>query len=168
MIDLDSLINATPDQSAPETVESATPAQIALMRLHADPVPNGTFTVTRIGHGDKHFTVRFSTQADKAKFAAGQRIIALMNGSDNTNDFQSFAFLKANGAFNMWRRFADSTRMRSLADCAVSLLKDGEASRFHAQGYRIQGESRCIRCGRKITHPVSLETNIGPVCATKM
>lgn len=33
------------------------------------------------------------------------------------------------------------------------------------EGYGIQHESRCGRCGRPLTHPTSIETGLGPECA---
>jgi len=36
------------------------------------------------------------------------------------------------------------------------------------KGFALHHEGKCGRCGRKLTVPLSIETGIGPECASKM
>lgn len=35
------------------------------------------------------------------------------------------------------------------------------------EGYRIQHEGKCGKCGRALTDPISIETGLGPICRAK-
>lgn len=156
----------------------------------ADPLPstapivhNGTYTVSH--ETDGHFTVKLSTSI-KGKLA-GKRIAAILTGSNNEADYTSLAFYEDEDDYTggprafVWRRFqGEGSKMpvtpynwqsegwsKSEKKLAVwlDLVVRGESSYWLGRGYKVQHAGTCVRCNRKLTDPVSIETGIGPVCA---
>jgi Family of unknown function (DUF6011) len=54
------------------------------------------------------------------------------------------------------------------ADILTDLLVKGEQSELYAKGYRLHAETVCRVCNRKLTHPESIKSGIGPECAGKV
>lgn len=48
------------------------------------------------------------------------------------------------------------------------LSEQGEASAYARKGFAMLLDKRCMRCNRRLTNPVSIETGIGPECANRM
>jgi len=49
----------------------------------------------------------------------------------------------------------------------IWLMTVSDDSDYHRKGCTILREGRCIRCNRKLTHPDSILSGIGPECALK-
>jgi len=129
--------------------------------VKASPIFNGTYTVRNRETGEyRTFSIR--TQADDAKFAPGQRVITLLSGPDNTADYQAFGFVTDSGVrvFRSKRGGA----FDAYAKLVWLLAVHGDETPM-AKRYELMLEGRCIKCNRKLTDPVSIETGIGPVCA---
>ncbi len=151
------------------TAKELTATQASALARHAAPALfNGKYTIDSPKGG--HRTLRVSTQKANAKFAAGRRIIALLEGSDNCTDYKGFAFLD-DTYVSIWRKKCGTVGKPSAFEIYAAMLTDmntkGEASRYHGMGYRLLLEKTCIRCNRVLTHPESIRAGIGPVCATK-
>jgi len=121
---------------------------------------NGTYTVLSKATGE-HRTFRIRTQRENAEFAAGERIVALLVGSDNEHDYQSFGFVKDDGRIVVWKRHRGG-----MFDKLARMLEHlGE----HEQAGRVEVylEGRCRRCNRRLTHPESIRSGIGPECGRR-
>lgn len=119
---------------------------------YTEPVWPGTYTVPS---DEGHRTFRVRTQAQDADFAPGAILVDYLAGPDNENDFRGFAFLKG-GKLVVWKRFREGHT--GLIEAAERLVADPDAALV---------SKSCLRCGRKLTTPASLERGIGPECAEK-
>lgn len=122
---------------------------------------NGYFTVRSTATGD-HRTFRVWTQDADAKFAPGERIVALLTGPDNEADYTGFGFLKADGTrarINVWhkRRDGQYDRLAAMLEKLAELEAAGKVE--------INADTRCRVCNRRLTTPESVESGIGPICA---
>jgi len=136
-------------------------------------IPNGELTIENTATGE-HRTFRIKRQKDDSRFAPGQRIVQLLTGSDNTGDYQTFAFLiddkpDARQGMPIFRKKrAQSEKWAQYATALWSLAIMGEASPYTAKGYTLHVSRHCIRCNRLLTTPESIERGIGPECATRL
>lgn len=113
---------------------------------------NGTFTA-ELKNG-RHFTYRIET-VRKGKLE-GRRIVMLLSGQDNTSDYVAFGFANGDGSIKVWNRFSSSEAYHKHAQ-----LLTGKASQHVANWYQ---SSRCVKCGRMLTDPVSIASGMGPKC----
>jgi hypothetical protein len=156
-------------------------ATIAAIQAAAPNVHNGTYTVSHPARG--HFTVKLWTST-KGELA-GKRILSLLTGPSNETDYTAVAFWDdANKRVNVWRRFrgdpldgqapidgyhwatgwsAFERKLSIWCDLAVR----GEKGNAYSEGCRLQRESRCCVCNRKLTVPESIDAGIGPECASR-
>ena len=145
-------------------------------------VHNGTYTVSG-PKGHRTFKIRTVKNGD----LAGKRIIEMLIGPDNTDDYQGVAFWdEQKGAAIVWRRHravgsngfipAYSYPMKgSKIEKAVAILihmaadhvKGHETGFYTQEGYSLQLAGTCVRCGRALTTPESIATGWGPVCWEK-
>lgn len=121
---------------------------------------NGTYTVT--SPTGEHRTFSVKTQAADAKFAAGKRVVALLTGSNNETDYTGFGFVTEAG-IQVWK--SKQTDFYLKVATMLWELGTAEENRYTRKGFRLLLEKRCMRCNRKLTHPTSIETGIGPECA---
>lgn len=117
---------------------------------------NGVFTVRSTRTGE-HRTFRVRTQPDDSSFAPGKRVLSLLVGPDNGNDYKGFAFVDENGVY-VW----GSKRTDQYLKLAKMLEKLAE----HSAAGRVEvfASTRCRVCNRTLTTPQSVESGIGPVC----
>lgn len=128
---------------------------------------NGTYTVESARSGE-HRTFSIRTQPDDSKFAPGQRVIALLTGSDNERDYTPFGFVDDH-RIAVWSSKRGKQGKRSsyefFARLIWSLATRGEESKAREAGYTLLVEGRCLICNRRLTDPTSIRTGLGPVCA---
>ena len=145
---------------------------------------NGTYTVEHPKHG--HFTVKLYT-AQRGELA-GRRILAMLVGPDNVSNYRGVAFwLDEEKRANVWKRFrgpdsrrpingdhwqergwsATEKRLAIWSDLAIRGTTEDEHGFWYGEGYRLLLESVCAVCNRKLTHPESIKTGIGPECREK-
>ena len=129
---------------------------------------NGTWTVRNIATG-AHRTFRVKTQADDAKFAPGKRVLSVMAGSNNEDDYRGLGFIAADGV-RPWKKTAASRANSALVEmfAAIAGLWSGGRGYITSDklaGYEVAQSTTCRCCNRKLTNPESIETGIGPVCA---
>lgn len=86
--------------------------------------------------------------------------VKLLNGADNTADYVYIGTIFAHGF--------KTTRASRVSETAPSVRAFAWMTR-HWEDARIEvwHEGRCGRCGRALTVPESIESGIGPTCATK-
>jgi len=113
----------------------------------------------------KHYTYKIL----KAKGAIGNCfLVFVLTGPDNSNDYTYMGMFNHDDGKGVFR----TTKSRIAADAKSFLafnwiykkLKSGGLP----AGLYLQHAGKCGRCGRKLTHPDSLETGIGPECAGRL
>lgn len=114
---------------------------------------NGYYTLTY--PCGTHKTLRIHTQ-QAGKFA-GRRIISLLIGPDNTNDYEQVGEITPMGVW-MWQRWRGK-KPEEYAKLVFDLMK-GEK----IEGFEVQESRRCLRCNRPLTTPESLAAGVGPEC----
>ena len=120
---------------------------------------NGKVTIENPASGN-HRTFSVRTQPEDSGFAPGKRVVALLNGPDNNNDYQGFGFVDTAGHVRVWKSKRGGT-----FDIFARMLEAPE--RFQEKGANYLFSGRCRRCNRELTVPESIESGIGPVCAGK-
>ena len=125
---------------------------------------NGTITMENPETGN-HRTIRIKTQKEDSRFAAGERIVSLLNGCDNEQDYVQFAFIKADGRVIVWKRYRGIDGP-SQYERLATMISDPE--RFEARGVNYMFSTTCRRCNRKLTTPKSLVLGMGPKCASRL
>jgi hypothetical protein len=121
---------------------------------------NATFTIVSKAT-DARFTYRVSVSDDKPDLF----FVSLLTGPDNT---ASYSYLGTLGG-GFWKHgkksqiSADAPSVKAFNWLWANLKQDSlpDTVEFWHVG-------RCCRCNRKLTVPASIESGIGPECASKM
>lgn len=162
-----------------------TQAVIAAMEAAAPRLHNGTYTVSHPQYG--HFTLKIHTSQNGQ--LAGKRIISLLTGPDNVNNYHGIAFWDDERAEAfIWNRYkhpdtklalngmtwdpkrwtAQQQKLAIFLDLTLRVDDEGTPKGFFSKrGYEVQLSSHCCRCNRKLTTPESIRNGIGPQCAMK-
>jgi hypothetical protein len=119
---------------------------------------NGKLTISNPATGE-HRTFRIKTQKDDARFAPGSRIVGLLIGQDNENDFQQFGFVNTDGSVIVWNKYR-GTQFEKLAKMLSNLEESCQRWNLNAAW-----SVKCRRCNRELTTPDSIESGIGPTCS---
>lgn len=125
-------------------------------------IHNGAYTISSPKGGHRTFEIRTIRKGN----LKDKRILSLLTGPDNTSDYTAFAFV-TNEGINIWRKYAGDNNFRAFASLIWSLATEGDRSPFYARGYRLMLEGRCCVCNRRLTHPDSIATGIGPECGSR-
>lgn len=152
---------------------SITTPQTVEVRPGVVTIRNGTWTV----ESEKgHRTFHIETMPDDSSFAPGRRVLSLLTGPDNSNDFTNFGFVNDDGIV-VWTKYRLDAQRTVLggkltpheyyARVLWNLLMQGPNGVFGRKGYTLRGAGSCIRCSRKLTTPDSLDRGMGPICASK-
>lgn len=118
---------------------------------------NGIWTVTSKKTG-QHRTFRIETWVKKDD---KPRVVSLLVGSDNGKDYRGFGFVNNDGRIFVWKKHR-GTMFDQYADMLQklpALVENGTVEVLH--------EGRCRMCNRRLTVPESIESGIGPTCATR-
>lgn len=128
---------------------------------------NGIFTLRNKSTGE-YRTFRIRTQKEDSNFAPSKRIIGLLTGCDNTNDYKGFGFVE-DDQIVVWQRFRGQSKKSHFEMFAVMLwgAVNDPTSKW-AINYELMVEEKCRRCNRTLSTPESIERGIGPECATKI
>lgn len=130
-------------------------------------------TMTVKSRSGKHFTYRLRPGQRRPRDRVPPIFVDLLTGPNNTEDYTFLAMLFDNPA----RRGVTvirAPRVRSPipADAPAGLGLDwlfwklGRKEPLEPQA-EVWHDGTCARCGRPLTHPESMETGIGPVCARR-
>ena len=114
---------------------------------------NGCITLENPKTG-KHRTFKIST-VKKGKLA-GKRIVSMLIGPDNEEDYLGIGFVNESSIY-VWRDY-QGTDFEKTVKCLLEVEKRGLIQHF---------ETCCRRCGRKLTTPESITSGIGPECSKK-
>jgi hypothetical protein len=106
-------------------------------------------------------TFRIFTKKQTAKFAPGKRVVALLIGPDNSDDWELFGFVDDTG-IHVWKRFQHQ-RQAEYARLLWML-----ATGCEADGHELLISKRCLRCNRRLTQPHAIEAGIGDECRRKI
>jgi len=104
---------------------------------------------------------RFTYRVTKGKTDDAPHFVAILNGRENTRDYQFIGTIFADGTYRHGRKSRvtpDAPSAKGFAWVWAHLAR-GEI------GVEIWHEGRCGRCGRPLTVPESIASGIGPVCA---
>jgi hypothetical protein len=120
----------------------------------------GIYTVESADAPSGHYTFRVELQAPDADFAPGEKVIGLLTGPNNEQDYTSFGFVKGgSNRLMVWKKKADlvSPAVRAAAD---QLMADPNAEGIIAAKF-------CLRCGATLSVPASVAAGLGPECIKK-
>lgn len=121
------------------------------------------FTVQNTKTGGR-FTFKVSRAANRA---AGPHFVSVLTGSDNNRDYSYLGTIFQGTDYRHGRK----SHIGKDAPSAVAfawlwaLLRSGKP---FPPSLRVHHESRCGRCGRRLTVPESIATGFGPDCAEMM
>ena len=125
---------------------------------------DGEYTVNSPKGG--HRTFRIKTMGPDSRFAPQEQTVAILVGSNNEEDYKSFAFLQEGGMRVYKKQIGTETAKAGLV--LVSLLRqDLLGQKLTEAGYTVLESRRCYRCQRLLTDPVSIEAGMGPECRSK-
>lgn len=110
-------------------------------------------------HRGTHRTFQIETMGPDSAFAPGERVVRLLIGPDREawDAWKAFGFAGKRGV-RVWGKHR-GTDFETFA----TMLND--PARWAAKGVEYLVEARCRRCGRPLTHPESVATGLGPICA---
>lgn len=118
---------------------------------------NATLTIDN-GHGT-HYTFKVRKPKKDAPY-----FVSALTGPDNESHYQYMGILDPNtGQIKPTRKSKiaeDATSFKVARWVMAVLWGSGQVP----EPYSLQHDGRCGRCGRKLTHPRSLQTGIGPDC----
>lgn len=124
---------------------------------------NGKFTVTY--DGGEHRTFRIKEE----KWCEGKRVLSMLKGADNSRDYQGFAFVYDNYKdpcdvsscrIVVWRKYLSS----QWAKLAGQIEYYGITGTLPEGWVSVNCSQKCIKCGRTLTTPESIQAGVGPVC----
>ena len=126
---------------------------------------NGWVTIENPETG-RHRTFQVETISDEAsaEYMRGKRVVRLLTGPDRDNDTTGFAFVSPEGQVQVWKRFRSAVVGQSSEWEKFARLLQFPAH-FAGRGLVYHIEGRCRRCNRPLTHPQSIMSGIGPICA---
>ena len=126
-----------------------------------------TFTLVSLKSGER-FTYMVQVGKNK-KNPTDPNIffVKLLTGPDNSNDFSYFGFIKNNtfthGGFKA-KVPKDAPSVKGFVWAFAQFVADI----MPADKLEFVPASKCARCGRKLTVPVSVHNGFGPECITKV
>ena len=123
------------------------------------------FTVSN-GKGE-HYTYKITKKEAQGNYPAAH-FVSLLTGPDNTSDYTYIGMLDV--LTGMVRTTAKSRLQRDskpvrVINWTLGLVWSGADL---PEGYNLQHEGRCGRCGRALTVPESIASGLGPECAGKI
>ncbi len=123
-----------------------------------------TFTV-RSKETGKHFTYKLSTPKNQ-DVRRPVHFVNLLTGSDNESNYTFFASIFDKQVYKHGRKSRISPDAEGVVAFTwlVRNLQQGTVK----DRVEIFHEGKCCRCGRKLTHPDSIESGIGPECGGRM
>ena len=119
---------------------------------------NGMLTIENTKTG-QHRTFRIKTQKPDASFAPGERIVSLLIGPDNEDDYFQFGFVKLDRII-VWKKSRGT-----IYDTYAKMLM--RPVHYKNKGCTYRFDTRCRMCNRTLTVPTSIDSGIGPKCAER-
>ena len=119
---------------------------------------NAIFTVKN--DKDKHYTYRIRQPKGNNK----PFFISLLTGSDNTESYTYLGIynpLSNNVILTQKSKYTNESTPVKVIRWAIKKINEKSSI---PNGYSIQHEGKCCRCGRTLTTPNSINNGIGPEC----
>ena len=118
------------------------------------------FTVDN-GKGE-HYTYKVS-KADNGSIW----FVSALVGSDNENSYSYMGILNNANMFNITAKsnFSQDSKAYKVFKWAFDIVKGIKSLPI---GYEISHAGACLKCGRTLTTPESIESGYGPTCRGKM
>jgi len=118
-----------------------------------------------------HYT--FKVKGKELDDGSGKMIyfVSLLAGPNNDADYAYLGVLNAEtGEVKLTKasKMGQDCWPVKLIQRVAARIWAGEQEAIEAAGFKLHHEGRCCRCGRMLTVPSSIESGIGPECATKM
>lgn len=137
------------------------------VNITADFLFGGHAIFTAASPNGAHHTYRVTTPA--VQNADPVWFVSYLHGPDNTYDWSYLGLLKKDGRviFTKNSKAGKDTETFQVAKWACKIVVDGLGDTL-PEGYTIRHNGHCGLCGRRLTHPESLDTGIGPVCAGRV
>jgi len=127
---------------------------------------DGTYTIENRKTG-QHRTFKIALCRNENSGNAGKRIVGLLSGPDNHQDYTAFGRVE-DDRIHVWdhrRRGGGPHDFETYARMLWSLATgDVHAVTWRDKGATLHVAGRCLMCGRKLTVPQSILLGIGPVC----
>jgi hypothetical protein len=102
----------------------------------------------------------------------GKRVVELLTGPDNTEDYQAFGFisdgtgLSIAGTVIVWKKYRGEWPEKSQHERLADLLN--RPIYRSGRGVEFLISLKCRRCQRDLSHPSSLADGLGPYCRRKV
>ena len=111
----------------------------------------------------EHYTFKINQpKGDNKPF-----FVSLLTGSDNNSDYTYLGLYNPNQTkviLTKKSKYNDESTPVKVIRWAIKMVL---LNKDLPEGYTIQHEGRCCRCGRTLTTPESIEAGIGPECAKR-
>lgn len=119
---------------------------------------NALFTVSN-NKGD-HYTFKIRKPREDAPY-----FINLLTGPQNTSNFTYMGIYNPDSLKVVLTKKSKFNYESTPVKVLVWAIRQVAFNKELPEGYKIQHEGRCCRCGRTLTTPESIEKGIGPECA---
>lgn len=113
-----------------------------------------------------HFTYRVKHAGrGNALDRTSPLFVSVLTGPDNGSSYTYAGIVGKDGSVRLTQKsgFKDDSLSVRVLRWFLVLLRDGKTI---PEGYGIHHEGRCLRCGRRLTTPESVERGLGPECAS--
>jgi len=126
---------------------------------------DATITISNPAKGT-HRTFRVETLI--GNWRKGDRMISVLSGPDNTNDYEGFAWVTETEVKVWWKKssLGDDGKLTVWERYARMLENPGYFAKERGLKYDIM--SKCRFCNHKLTTPKSIRNGYGPECAKKV
>lgn len=125
------------------------------MTIRIADIFNGTYTISSALTGE-HKTFRLKTFHPGSRWMPGKRVLQALDGPDNRSDYRNLGVLEGD-EITLFKK-ADTERGQELAKMFILALNGDDR-------WIVRAAATCIRCNKKLTHPISIDSGIGPICA---
>lgn len=127
------------------------------------------FTLVSKTSGERR-TFRIAAPKDAAPGDA-MRFVSLLTGPDNTTNYEYVGLVTRVGdelVTRTSRGKLPTTPLNTIGWLLAQLQRAVRGEPSKLDQVEVWHEGRCCRCGRRLTVPSSIESGIGPECATKI
>lgn len=122
----------------------------------------GRAVFTVANNQGEHYTYRIGhSREDQPLF------VGLLTGPNNEQDYTYMGIYSpdtGNIRLTGKSKYTPDSKPVKVIQWAVNVVRSGKPL---PEGYSIQHEGRCCRCGRTLTDPTSISLGIGPECREK-
>jgi hypothetical protein len=114
---------------------------------------NGILTVVnKKTNGHRTFQIKTAKNGP----LKGKRIVSMLIGPNNEQDYLGLGFVQDNGFVNVWNKHKGTVYEKTLE--VLNHLNDDKLP------LEVLFETTCRACNRKLTNPESIISGIGPEC----